>query len=59
MLGKLGVVGVVGVPKPTTLKGTIFDVPPPGAGLVTSIINSPAVARLTAGIAEVNWVDET
>src|SRR5712692_8308464 len=39
-----------------TVKVCALDVPPPGAGFVTVILNVPAVARSVAGIAAVSCV---
>jgi hypothetical protein len=35
------------------------DVPPPGAGLTTVIVDVPAVTIFAAGTIAVNWIAET
>jgi len=51
-------VGLIGAGL-TMVKGTAFEVPPPGAGLVTVTAAVPAEANAAAGMAAVNCVELT
>ena len=42
-----------------TVKAWALDVPPPGVGLKTVILNVPAVVRSLAGMVAVSWVADT
>ena len=42
-----------------TVKTSALDVPPPGVGFVTVILNVPAAVKSEAGIEAVSWVAET
>src|SRR6266699_156094 len=54
---RTGVEGAAG--GDTTVKVCAFDIPPPGVGLNTVMLNVPAVVRSVAGIETVNCVELT
>ena len=50
---------IEGMALPTTVNGTVFEVPPPGVGFTTVMFRVPVVVRSDAGMTAVSWVDET